>query len=83
MVSDYILFILLIFLTAIFPIVDMVAIDVAWIGQLGVSTGFYYWKTKSDNRIKIPIKVIESLPNEMRSDINLTEIITSLINNSQ
>lgn len=79
---DYIFMIVLIFLTLIFSGIDFITLDVAWIAQLGVSTGFYYWKTKSDNRVKVPIAVIKSLPYEMRSEIDLTEIIVSIINQS-
>ena len=46
---------------------------------LGVDQAFYCWKAKNENRAKVPLKVIESLPAEMREQIDLTQIITSII----
>ena len=51
----------------------------AWAVQLGVSQAAYYWKAKNENRIKIPIKVIESLPEDIRSELDLTQVVTSII----
>lgn len=79
---DYLIMIFLILLTLIFRGVDFITLDVAWIAQLGISTGCYYWKTKSDNRVKVPIAVIKSLPYEMRSDINLTDVIVEVLRQS-
>lgn len=76
---DYTVFGVLLLCTIRFPDIDFISIDVAWITQLGISTAAYYWKTKCDNRTKVPIKVIESLPEEIRKEINLTEIITAII----
>jgi hypothetical protein len=79
LIADYILFILLCIASAIFPAVDFVTIITAWIAQIGVSSGAYYWKAKNENRVKIPIKVIESLPDEIRDELDLTEIINTII----
>jgi len=56
-----------------------VTIDVAWMAQIAVSSGFYYWKAKSENRTKVPIKVIQSLPEEVRSELDMTQVIISII----
>ena len=77
--ADYILFIVLIILTILYPEVDFITLDVAWIAQLGISSTAYYWKTKSDNKTKIPIKVIRSLPKEMRDDVDVTQVIVASI----
>lgn len=79
---DYLMFFLLILLTLIFQTVDFITLDIAWIAQLGVSTGFYYWKTKSDNRIKVPILVMNSLPKNIREELNVTEIISEILRQS-
>lgn len=51
----------------------------AWAVQLGVSQAAYYWKAKNENRIKIPIKVIETLPDDIRQELDLTQVVTSII----
>jgi len=56
-----------------------VTIDVAWMAQIAVSSGFYYWKAKSENRTKVPIKVIQSLPEEVRGELDMTQVIISII----
>lgn len=79
LILDYLIMVVLFYLTIRFPEVDFTVVDVAWIAQIGISSGAYYWKTKSDNRTKVPIKVIQSLPRSMRENIDLTQIITSII----
>lgn len=79
LVVDYLILIVLFICAFIFPAVDIVTIIVAWITQLGISSAAYYWKAKNENRAKVPLKVIESLPAEMREQIDLTQIITSII----
>ena len=69
----------LIYLTIKFPEVDFITLDVAWIAQLGISSGFYYWKSKADNRTKVPMNVIRSLPKSMRDEVDLTQVIVSII----
>ena len=77
--ADYIIFVVLIILTILYPEVDFITLDVAWIAQLGISSTAYYWKTKSDNKTKIPIKVIRSLPKEMRDNVDVTQVIVASI----
>ena len=79
LLMDYILLIVLFICAIIFKEVDFATIIVAWIAQLGVSSAAYYWKAKNDNRVKIPIKVIETLPPEIRESVDMTQIITSII----
>lgn len=77
LICDYIIFLLLVISHLIWG--NLTEIIVAWAVQLGISSGFYYWKAKSENRTKIPIKVISSLPPEIRKEVNLTELIQSVI----
>lgn len=79
MIVDYLILIVLFLCTIIFPDIDFVTIDVAWMAQIAVSSGFYYWKAKSENRTKVPIKVIQSLPEEVRGELDMTQVITSII----
>ena len=79
LIADYAVMLVLILCTILFREIDFITLDVAWIAQLGVSTGAYLWKAKNENRVKIPMKVIEGLPEEIRKDIDLTQVIVSLI----
>lgn len=79
LILDYLILMVLFLCTILFPGVDFITLDVAWIAQVGISSMAYYWKAKTENRIKVPFKVIESLPEDVRGDIDLTQIITSII----
>lgn len=61
------------------PEVSFEGVICAWIGVIGASVAVYYWKAKTENRIKIPLKVLESLPETLRADLDLTQIITAII----
>lgn len=77
---DYaIFFVLLICAFVLRDYYDFGSVLIAWSAQLGVSQAAYYWKAKSENRVKVPIKVIESLPDDIRKELDMTEIITSII----
>lgn len=79
LIVDYLILVVLFVCAVIFQAVDFSTIICAWIAQLGISSAAYYWKAKNDNRTKVPFKVIESLPEEMRNQIDLTQVITSII----
>ena len=53
LIADYFIFVGLLIAALFFPEVDIVAITVAWIAQLGISSAAYYWKAKNENRIKL------------------------------
>lgn len=79
LIVDYAIFAILIVCATIFQSVDFSAIIVSWIVQMGISSAAYYWKAKNDNRTKVPIKVIQSLPDEVRDQLDLTQVITAII----
>lgn len=79
LVADYLILIVLFACAIFFVQVDFTTIIVAWIAQVGISSAAYYWKAKTENRAKIPLKVIESLPQDLQDKIDLTQIITSII----
>lgn len=78
LIVDYLILIVLL-LCAFFTDKDFSTIIVAWIAQTGISSAAYYWKAKCENRTKVPFKVMESLPEDMREKIDLTQIITTII----
>ena len=61
------------------PEVSFEGIVCAWIGVIGASTAAYYWKAKTENRVKVPMKVVEGLPEDIRDSLDLTQIITAII----
>lgn len=62
-----------------FQEIDFDAIIVAWITSMGISIAAYYWKAKTENRVKVPMAVITSLPEEVRKDLDITQVITAII----
>lgn len=79
LILDYLVLGGLLICVPIFQSIDIVAITVAWIAQIGISSGAYYWKAKNENKVKVPMIVIKSLPKEMLDRVDLTQIITSII----
>lgn len=84
LIADYLLFILLVagFMYFTFTGKDTgnCAIVIgAWIAQLAVSSGFYYWKAKCENLVKMPIQMLKDLPADMREKADPNQIIASVI----
>ena len=76
--ADYVILMLLVFLNTVCD-KDLETVIVAWIAQIGISSAAYYWKAKCENRTKVPMNVIETLPEDIREQVNLTEIISAII----
>lgn len=74
---DYIAMVVLVVLCLKFD--WMITVAVTWAGQLAISTGFYFWKSRMENRVKLPILLLKSLPSELRDQLDLTEVIKSII----
>lgn len=51
----------------------------AWIAQIAISTGAYYWKAKSENLVKLPITLLKDLPDDMRERSDPNQIIASVL----
>lgn len=81
LIVDYLILIVLFICAGMIREVDFTSITIAWIAQVGISSGAYYWKAKCENRTKVPLKVIESLPPEIRDHLDLTQVVTSIIQN--
>lgn len=81
LMADYAILLLMILLFCI-PLVDktnLAIIICAWIAQLAVSSGFYYWKAKSENLIKMPLQLLNELPVDMRERADPNQIIASVL----
>ena len=50
-----------------------------WFAVMAVSTGFYYWKAKSENLIKMPIQMLKDLPEDMKEKADPNQIIASVL----
>ena len=51
----------------------------AWIAQIAISTGAYYWKAKSENLVKLPILLLKDLPEDMRERADPNQIISAVV----
>lgn len=50
-----------------------------WIIQLGVSSGAYYVLIKSEHKIELPMELINDLPQDIKEQVDMTQIITSVL----
>jgi hypothetical protein len=53
-----------------------------WIVQLGLSSTAYYVLIKSERKIELPIKLLNELPQDVKDQVDVTEIITSVLSNT-
>lgn len=80
LIVDYSIMVILLICTIIWgETIDLSTVVAAWTAQLGISSVAYYWKAKCENRIKVPIAVVESLPPEVQDKVDMTQIITTII----
>ena len=81
LMADYAILLLLILLF-LMPETDkgnLSMVMVAWIAQIAISSGAYYWKAKSENLIKMPIQMLNELPEDMRERADPNQIIASVL----
>lgn len=50
-----------------------------WVIQLGVSSGAYYLMCKSDHKIQLPMQLVNEIPENIREQVDLTQIITTVL----
>ena len=50
-----------------------------WIVQLGLSSGAYYVLIKSEHKIELPIQLLNDLPEDVKEQVDMTQIITSVL----
>lgn len=50
-----------------------------WIVQLGVSSGAYYVLIKSEHKMELPIQLLNDLPQDVKEQVDVTQIITSVL----
>ncbi len=80
LIADYVVLLLLIVLSAVPEIkADLSMVIVAWIAQIAISSGCYYWKAKAENLVKLPMQIIKELPSDMRDKADPNAIIASVL----
>lgn len=55
----------------------------SWVIQLGVSSGAYYYMSRSDHKIELPIKMINTLPDDIKEQVNMNDLITTVLQNTE
>lgn len=50
-----------------------------WIVQLGLSSGAYYVLVKSEHKIELPMQLLNDLPDDIKEQVDLTQIITTVL----
>lgn len=81
LIADYVI-LLLMFIGFFVSGVDtsnLSLVIVAWIAQIAISSGAYYWKAKSENLIKLPLTLLDDLPEDMRERADPNQIIASVL----
>jgi len=51
----------------------------SWVIQLGVSSSAYYMMCKSDHKVQLPMTMINTIPDDIKSQIDLTQVITTVL----
>lgn len=81
LIVDYVILVLLLFGFFV-PSIDTMnwaIIVAAWIAQIAISSGAYYWKSKSENLVKLPIAMLKDIPEDMRDRADPNQIIASVM----
>lgn len=50
-----------------------------WIIQLGLSSGAYYMMSKSDHKIQLPMAMLNTMPDEIKEQLDMTQVITTVL----
>lgn len=50
-----------------------------WIAQLGISSGAYYMMSRSDHKIQLPMAMLNTMPDEIRSQLDMNQVITTVL----
>lgn len=81
LVADYVILVVMLamFLVPDFDTSTWGTIVVAWIAQVAISTGAYYWKAKAENLVKLPILLLSDIPEDMRERADPNQIIASVL----
>lgn len=81
LIADYMILVMMLamFLVPDFDTSNWGMIVVAWIAQVAISTGAYYWKAKAENLVKLPVLLLSDIPEDMREKTDPNQIISSVL----
>ncbi len=81
LIADYVILVLLLggFFVPSLDTMNWSIVVTAWIAQLAISTGAYYWKAKAENLVKLPLLLLADLPEDMREKSDPNQIIASVL----
>ncbi len=81
LLADYVVLLVMV-LMFLSPDTDKPSLSIitaAWIAQIAISSGAYYWKAKSENLVKLPITMLKDIPDDMREKADPNQIIASVL----
>lgn len=81
LIADYVILVLMLagFFVPDFDTLNWAIIVCAWIAQVAISTGAYYWKAKAENLVKLPLLLLAQLPEDMREKSDPNQIIAAVL----
>lgn len=84
LIADYVILLLMLMAFSALSALEhdtssFVVVIGAWIAQIAVSSGFYYWKSKAENLVKMPLSLLADLPDDMREKADPNQIIASVL----
>lgn len=50
-----------------------------WIIQLGISSGAYYMMSKSDHKIQLPMAMLNTMPDDIKSQLDMTQVVIAVL----
>ena len=54
----------------------------AWIAQLGISSYAYYSLVKRERKIEMPMKMLETIPDDIKDRLDMTSIFETVLTNT-
>lgn len=84
LIADYVILALMILAFFVFSLLgndtsNCAIVVGAWIAQIAISTGAYYWKAKAENLVKLPLMLLADLPKDMREKADPNAIIEAVL----
>lgn len=54
----------------------------AWIGQLAISTYAFYSLVKRERKIEMPMRMLETIPDDIKEKLDMTSIFETVLTNT-
>lgn len=88
LIADYAILVLMILVFFVFTMnghdtANCSVVIGAWIAQIAISSGAYYWKSKAENLVKLPLYMLEHLPEDMKEKADPNKIIATVVGMGQ